>query len=123
MNMAKTFTHFVSMFFLLLVGACSVFGNGFKPPGYENEAWTSKQKPSQTEVDRALISCGVIQLSNGLGSDRGENAGAIIQECMFAKGFYRKSGYGGSCATPEFRARIPTCVNAPLRSRDSYFGN
>ncbi len=50
------------------------------------------------------------------------NAEVRIDECMFDKRFYIKSGYGGTCSDPEYRAKLPACVNAPVRPREGYYG-
>lgn len=107
---------------LALMAACNI-GRGFRPPDSFNKVWASRENHSQAEIDKTLTNCGVVYLSNGAGLDRGETANVIIEECIFAKGLYLKSGYGGTCSTPEFRARIPACANAPLRPRNSYYGN
>jgi hypothetical protein len=120
--MKTTLKNLIFILLLSLIAACNL-GRGFKPPPNANEGWTSKQNPSQAEINKAMIDCGVVELSNGAGLDNSENERAVRTECMFRKQFYMKSGWGGPCATPEFRARIPACANAPIRSRNSYYGN
>jgi hypothetical protein len=109
-------------FILSLIAACNL-GRGFKPPPNANEGWTSKQNPSQVEVNKAMITCGTTELSDGTGQDNSPTARVTRQECMFKKGFFYKSGWGGLCTIPEVRSSNTACATAPLRSRDSYYGN
>lgn len=103
------------------LAACNL-GRGFKPPSNENENWTSRNTTSQLVINKAMLDCGFTVLEYGYGVDNGDNADATRQECMFANGFFRKSGSGGICSLPRFRETLPACASATIRSRSSYYG-
>jgi hypothetical protein len=120
--MKQTLQALILILLLSFVAACNI-GRGFRGPQDDNVSWTSRHFSSQQEIDMALYSCGVVGLSEGLGVDRSHNGRAIIEECMFKKKFYRESGFGGVCSLPSYRPELPACANAPIRSRNSYYGN
>ena len=101
-----------------LVAACTP--RGFRPPPSDEEAMTSKNRPTVVQVRQALNQCGDLQPKNG--GESQANADARVIECMFKDGFYFKSGWGGPCSTPDYRAKLPACANAPMRSRNNYYG-
>ncbi len=93
---------------------------GFRPPPSDEEAMTSKNRPTVPQVRQALNECG--DLLQKLAGESQTNADARVIECMFQKGFYFKSGWGGPCSDPYYRAKLPACQNAPIRSRNNYYG-
>jgi hypothetical protein len=105
---------------LLLVGCVRFFPN---PPNNQYEYWAHKLKNNPTQINEALAECG-IPLSGGSeprdedSSYNPDNGRAKRTECMFAKGFVLKSGFGGLCSIPEDRARLPACKDAPIRPRE-----
>ena len=101
---------------LISVG-CST--RGFRPPAEPWEEFVRQdRKVSFDEVKRELLSCGYAPLSYGSLPDKStDNDRAARIECMFAKGFFFGDGWGGICADPERRARLPACADAPIRPR------
>ncbi|MEJ7138986.1 hypothetical protein [Amphibiibacter pelophylacis] len=109
--------------YILLTGAVFLISctlRGFSPPPDDDEAFTSKKRPSIFDVRQALVACG--DNKPKAPNERQENANARVIECMFAKGFYFKSGWGGNCSYPDYRAKLPACQNAPQRPREGYYG-
>lgn len=107
-----------------LVAACTP--TGLRSPGPSDEyAWTNRNGATPEQVRPEMLQCGNgrylsnVTLINGESSD---NARARIQECLFAKGFFPKSGDGGYCSDRDYRAKLPACQNAPIRSRNNYYG-
>lgn len=74
------------------------------------------------QVRQALDDCGNAQPLERKHGETSDNASARIIECMFAKGFYFKSGWGGPCAIPEYQTELPACLNAPIRPRRGFYG-
>jgi hypothetical protein len=115
-------------FFLLiaasLVSACTF--SGLRSPGPSDEyAWTNRNNATPEQVRPEMLQCGNGRyLSNAalINGESADNARARIQECLFAKGFFPKSGDGGYCSDRDYRAKLPACANAPIRSRNNYFG-
>lgn len=107
-----------------VVTACNL-GRGFKPPPNANslEVWGSRNGISQKTIDSAMTECGYTILEYGYGEDKTRNASAQRVECMFSKKFFFKDGWGGICSNPTDRGTLPACANAPIRSRNSYYGN
>ena len=101
-----------------MASACTP--RGFRPPPSDEEAMTSQTRPTVTQVRQALNECGDLQPKRE--GESQTNANARVIECMFQKGFYFKSGGGGHCAVPDYRAKLPASVNAPIRSRNYYYG-
>ena len=99
---------------------------GLRSPGPSNEyAWTNRNNATPEQVRPELLKCGngttysnVFQLDG----ESTDNASARLDECLFAKGFYIKSGHGGYCANPVYRAKLPACQNAPFRTLEGYYG-
>ncbi len=107
---------------VILTAACAPIG--LRSPGPSNEyAWTNRNNAMPEHVLPELTKCGggYQALSVRIGEST-DNARARIQECMFAKGFYLKSGHGGYCSDPEYRPELPACQNAPIRPRNGYYG-
>jgi len=115
-------------FFLLiaasLVSACTF--EGLRSPGPSDQfAWTNRNGATSDQVKIELMQCGDGFLPSNMKPRLGEsadNARARQYECMFAKGFYIKSGSGGTCSDPEYRAELPACMHAPVRPREGYYG-
>lgn len=109
---------------LILAAACmgaACTPRGFRPPPSDEEAMTSKSRPAVNQVRQTLNECGDLQPKHE--GESQTNAEARVIECMFQKGFYFKSGWGGLCAEPpEYRAKLPACQNAPVRPRNNYYG-
>lgn len=101
-----------------VASACTL--SGFRPPPNDEEALTNKSGPTITQVRKALNECGDAEARKD--GESQNNFSARVVECMFQNGFYFKSGWGGHCSAPEYRAKLPACVNAPVRSRDGYYG-
>jgi hypothetical protein len=101
-----------------LASACTP--RGFKPPPSDEEAMTSKSRPTVNHVRQTLHECGDLQPKHE--GESQTNANARVIECMFQKGFYFKSGWGGHCAVPDYREKLPACQNAPVRPRNTYYG-
>lgn len=107
-----------------LVSACTP--TGLRSPGPSNEyAWTNRDGATPEQVRPELLQCGngrdfsnFIQLDG----ESLDNARARLQECLFAKGFFPKSGDGGYCSDRDYREKLPACANAPIRSRNNYYG-
>ncbi len=93
---------------------------GFAPPPSDDEAFTNKNRPNMNQVREALNDCGDNQAKKN--NETQTNADARVIECMFAKGFYFKSGWGGPCSADEYRSKLPACLNAPIRPRQGYYG-
>ena len=105
-----------------MIVACTP--TGLRSPGPSNEfAWTNRAGAIPAQVLPELTQCGggyqKLDVKRGESTD---NARARIQECMFSKGFYNKSGYGGYCSDPDYRIKLPVCLNTPLRPRNDYYG-
>ena len=92
---------------------------GFKPPAEPWEAYIRQDRKAPfDEVKRELLACGYTPISYASPPDKNtENDNAARMECMFAKGYVFDGGWGGICADPERRARLPACANAPIRPR------
>ena len=103
-----------------LVAACTP--RGFSPPPSSEELFTSGGHPTVNQVRKALDDCGDSQPIQRKEGESLDNARARVVECMFSKGYYYKSGYGGYCSNPDYRAKLPACANAPIRSRNNYYG-
>lgn len=104
-----------------LVSACTF--EGLRSPGASGPyAWAGKNNPSLDQLRQALKECGDGEPVKRIDGETLDNARARAEECMFNKGFYIKSGYGGYCANPQYRLELPVCANAPARSRHSYYG-
>ncbi len=107
-----------------LLVACTP--TGLRSPGPSDEyAWTNKNNATPEQVRSELMKCGDGYLTSNLKPRPGEstdNAAARQEECLFSKGFYVKSGYGGYCANPHYRSKLPACLNAPIRPRQGYYG-
>ena len=103
-----------------LIAACSM--RGFSPPPSIEEVYTSRANPTLAEVKKALDDCGFGRPLQRMGNESLDNARARVNECIFLRGFYFKSGDGGYCADPEYRAKLPVCKNAPVRPRNGYYG-
>lgn len=99
---------------------------GLRSPGPSGEyAWTNHNNATPEQVLPEFLHCENKYLSLEMKQRNDEsldNSRARIQECMFAKGFYIKSGYGGYCSNPNYRAELPACLNTPIRPRQGYFG-
>jgi hypothetical protein len=109
--------------YLILAVTCVITGctlSGFKPPPNDEEALTHKSGPTVTQVRKALNECGDAE-SRKPGENQ-SNFSARVVECMLQNGFYFKSGWGGHCSDPEYRAVLPACLNAPVRPRNGYYG-
>ena len=99
---------------------------GLKSPGPSDEfAWTNRAGAKPEDVRIEMLKCGngrylsnVIRI-NGESSD---NAAARLEECLFAKGFFPKSGNGGRCSDLDYRAKLPACKDAPIRPSTGYYG-
>lgn len=106
---------------LSLVSACTF--EGLRSPGPSGEsAWSGKNNPSLHQLRQALDECGDSQPIKKREGESLDNARARAEECMFTKGFYVKSGSGGYCSNPDYRTELPACLNTPIRSRHSYYG-
>lgn len=116
-----------SLFLMLsicsLLGACTF--EGLRSPGPSHEyVWTNRNKATPAEVLPVLESCGgggrqvVIEKAG----ESTANANVRIDECMFAKGFYFKSGSGGTCSSPLYRVKLPACMNVPVRPSEGFYG-
>jgi hypothetical protein len=105
---------------LILALASMASACGLRPPPSDEEAMTSKSHPAVNQVRQALNECGDLQPKHE--GESQTNANARVIECMFQKDFYFKSGWGGHCADPDYRANLPACQNAPVRPRNSYYG-
>lgn len=99
---------------------------GLRSPGPSDEyAWTNRNNATPEQVRPVMLQCGDgrylsnVTLINGESAD---NARARIQECLFAKGFYPRSGDGGYCSNPHYRGKLPACMNAPVRPQNGYYG-
>ncbi len=103
-----------------MASACTL--RGFRPPPDLEEEYTSQVSPTLAQVRQALAECGFSQPLRQKGGESLDNARARVNECMFLRGFYFKSGDGGYCSDPNYRAKLPACANAPIRSRYSYYG-
>ena len=102
---------------LILVG-CST--RGFRPPP---EPWEEFEAVNRSvtfdEVKNALEFCGDLKEYGYAGppGKRTRNDVAQRMECMFAKGYVFKSGWGGICSDPGSRDKLPACKDAPIRPR------
>lgn len=103
-----------------MASACTP--RGFRPPPSDEEAMTSKNRPAVAQVRQALNECGDLQPIKRQEGESLDNARTRVVECMFQKGFYFKSGWGGPCSDPSYRAELPACQNAPIRARNNYYG-
>ncbi len=107
-----------------LVAACTP--TGLRSPGPSDEyAWTNRNNATAEQVRPVMLQCGGGRyLSNvtPIIGESADNARARIQECLFAKGFFPKSGDGGYCSAPDYRAKLSACANAPIRPRNNYYG-
>jgi hypothetical protein len=105
-----------------LLAACTF--EGLRSPGPSGEyAWTNRNKATPAQVLPELEQCGGgHQVLNVKAGESTDNARARISECMFAKGFYIKSGSGGTCSSPLYRVELPACMNAPVRPSEGYYG-
>jgi hypothetical protein len=111
--------------FLIPVALCLIAGcypRGFRPPPSDEEAYTSKNNPTLAQVRKALDECGDTQPLHPKNGELIDNARARIDECMFRRGFYHVSGWGGFCSVPEYRTELPICEGTPIRSRNDYYG-
>ncbi|KZS14398.1 Uncharacterized protein APZ42_020256, partial [Daphnia magna] len=106
-----------------LLAACTF--EGLRSPGPSHEyAWTNRNKATPAEVLPELERCGGggRQVLNVKAGESTTDSEVRIDECMFAKGFYIKGGYGGYCSNPFYRITVPACQNVPIRSRNNYCG-
>ena len=91
--------------FLILFASISVacVPAGLRAPGPSNEdGWANKEKATPERIRNEMLKCGEGRyLSNiePLDGESIDNARARLQECLFAKGFYIKSGSGGIALT------------------------
>jgi hypothetical protein len=123
MNMEKLSKTLLITSLIMLFTACNI-GRGFNaaPPAYEG--WIHKEGYSKGKSIEAMQACGYLSADGQIPvSDNNNNTRATLQECMFAKNFHSKDGYGGICTLSNNRTTLPACANAPIRSRDSYYGN
>ena len=110
----------IIIFTLHITSGCTP--RGFLPPPEDEEAYTSKNDPPAAQVRSALDECGDSQPMKLEDGESHDNAVAEIDECMFRRGFYHVSGWGGMCASPNYRENLPACANAPIRPRWGYYG-
>ena len=114
--------------FLILFASISVacVPAGLRAPGPSNEdGWANKEKATPERIRNEMLKCGEGRyLSNiePLDGESIDNARARLQECLFAKGFYIKSGSGGYCSDSYYRKKLPACFNAPIRPHQGYYG-
>jgi hypothetical protein len=122
--MKHTLQIIIAALALMLLAGCNI-GRGFRPPSDSNslETWGHKSDINQQKINTAMLDCGYTSLTQGYGTDNSENSRVERTECMFRKNFYFNSGYGGVCSDPDRRLKLPACASAPLRSRNSYYGN
>lgn len=110
--------------FASITAACTPAG--LRSPGPSNEyGWTNRNNATPEQVLPELLQCGNgTTFSNPfqIDGESTDNVAARMQECLFAKGFYPKSGDGGYCSNPHYRAKLPACANAPIRSPNNYYG-
>lgn len=103
-----------------MASACTP--RGFRPPPDIEETYTSQARPTLTQIKQALADCGFSRPLQRIDGESFDNARARVNECMFLRGFYFKSGDGGYCSDPDYRAKLPACANAPVRPQNSYYG-
>jgi len=117
---------FLSMTLVFVVVTVACTPTGLRSPGPADEyAWINRNITTPEEVRSEILQCGDWRFPSNVKARDGEssdNARARIQECMFAKGFHLKSGSGGTCSNPNYRAELPACLNAPVRPGNGYYG-
>ena len=104
----------------LLVMLCGCTLRGFQPPPFAYDSFVDKDgvKIVKEEAIKKMTECGIDRPDVGrASSDKTENDIALRDECLFSKGLFNGTGWGGICADPERRARLPACTNAPIRPR------
>ena len=111
---------YLMLFIASMASACTP--RGFSPPPDIEDTLTSRFRPTVDQIKKVLDECGHSQPLRKLKNESLDNARARVQECLFAKGYYFKSGYAGVCANPEYQTDLPACRNAPVRPRNSYYG-
>ena len=111
---------------LILGVASSVAACGLRSPGPSDEyAWTNRNHATPEQVRPVMLQCGDGRYLSNVIPVRGEsadNARARMEECLFAKGFYPKSGGSSYCSDPSYRAKLPACANALIRTRNNNYG-
>jgi len=105
--------------FASMVAACTP--RYFRPPLDIEETYTSQARPTVAHIKQALADCGFSRPLQRIGSESFDNARARVNECMFLRGFYFKSGDGGYCSVPMYRATLPACIDAPIRPTEGYY--
>lgn len=117
--------------FLMLILVCVTVAcapRGFSPPPEPYEEFAHKHKRvTVDEIKSSMIDCGYLPEWGYAGQPEDDyqkrmNGKVIRLECMFQKGFYFKDGWGGYCSEPEYRPKLPACLNAPIRPRQGYYG-
>ena len=103
---------------VIMMVACTP--RGFRHPPADDESFTSKGNPTAAQVRKALFDCGDGRPKRN--DESQTNADAKVIECMFNNGYFFKSGWGGPCSMPEYRLKLLSCKNAPIRPRQGYYG-